>query len=219
MNFEIKIKLEKFLYSKFRTIYYETLRDKSKLDLDYIKCKGFEKLDVQHCLWGNGYDFFNNNACHCFLHFRGKNKQKHVSIMVDGIASYGWYGSVGMLYRCMDEIDGIANELRELRNNLEKQEKIDVIAKNSIKTWLKSIFQNQPYSYYTTESENKITLSIKLKHRTQLDIPIYYKRFQKIMPELLNTIQQFEEGVNKGKIKVLITNTGLHQEWETSKSK
>ena len=215
MNYEIKNKLEKFLYNKLCTIYYETSQDKPKLDLDYIKCKGFVKSDVRNSWLGNGYDFFNNNACHCFLHFSGKNRSKKIRIIVDAIESGRWLGSVGMLYRCMDEIDGIAKELRELRSNLEKQEKIDDIAKNIIKTWLK----DQPYLYYTTESENKITLSIKLKHRTQLDIPIYYKRFQKIMPELLNTIQQFEESVNKGKIKVLITNTGLHQEWETSKSK
>ena len=77
------------------------------------------------------------------------------------------------------------------------------------------MFQNQPYSYYTTESDNKITLSVKLKKSMQLDIPIYYKNFQKIMPELLNSIQQFEKTANESKIKVLISNSAVGEMWRT----
>jgi Tfp pilus assembly pilus retraction ATPase PilT len=126
-----------------------------------------------------------------------------------------WDGTIGMLYRCMDEINNIAEEMRKLKGDLEKQEKINEIAKNSAKTWLKEVMKNQTYSYYTTEDENKIMLSIKMKNRVQLDIPIYYKRFQKIIPKLLETIQQFENTANKSNVKVLISNSRHNQQWET----
>jgi hypothetical protein len=198
-------------------IYRETRDDKLILDISYIeKVKGYKKSDTWNWQWDNGYEFSNNDGCQCFIYFKGKQKRIIISMKIDGIStSSGWYGTIGTLYRCMDEINDIAKEFRQLRSNLEKQEKIDKIAKNSINTWLKEILQNQPYSYCITESENKITLAVKMRNRLQLDIPIYYKSFQIIMPELLNVIQQYEKIVNEGKIKVLITNTLPNQQWNT----
>ena len=54
-----------------------------------------------------------------------------------------------------------------------------------------------------------------MKNRLQLDIPIYFSRFQKIMPELIDTIQQFEKTANEAKIKVLISNSKVNQQWKT----
>ena len=217
MNYKNEIKLRDFLKEKLRKIYGETREDKSRLDISRIKTeKGFETSGVHHVRWGDGYAFSNNNGCQCFIYFEGKRMRKIITMSIDGISSSsGWYGTVGMLYRCMDDINEIAEEFRQLKSDLEKQEKIEDIAKNSIKTWLKAVLQNQPYSYYATVSENKITLSIKLKNRLQLDIPIYFSSFQKIMPELLNTIQQFEKTANEAKIKVLISNSQPNQQWKT----
>jgi len=217
MNSKIEQKLENFLREKLRKMYEETRDDKPRLDLTHIKTeKGFEKSDVKHPWWDDGYAFSNNNGCQCFIYFKGKKKQKLITMAIDGISSRsGWYGTIGMLYRCMDDIDEIAKEFRQLKSDLEKQEKIEDIAKNSIKTWLKAVLQNQPYSFYATESENKITLSVKMKNRVQLDIPIYFSSFQKIMPELLNTIQQFEKTANESKIKVLISNCKINHHWIT----
>jgi hypothetical protein len=197
----------------------ETRDDKTAFDMSFIKSKGFEKADIQNDYWGDGYEFSNSNGCLCYLYFKGKGKQKVIFINIDGISSNGWYGSIGMLYRCMDEISSIAKELRELKGNLQKQEKINELAGNSIHTWLKTILQNQPYSYYTTTYKNKITLSVKLKNRAQLDIPLYFKNFQKIMPDLLPTIQQFEKTANESKLRVLINNSSTHQQWTTPNSK
>ena len=217
MKSEIRQKLRKFLNDKLKKIFDETRDDKSKLDLSYIKTqKGYENSFVRHNYWGDGYEFPNSNGYQCYIHFKsGKRMQQLISITIDNISSSGWYGTIGMLYRCMDEIDGIAEEMRKFKDDLEKQGKINKIAKNSINTWLKSVMQNQSYSYYTTESEHKITLSIKLKNGMQLDIPIYYSRFQKIMPELPETIQQFVNTVNNSKIKVLVSNSKPNQQWIT----
>jgi len=133
---------------------------------------------------------------------------------------------LNFIYRYLDFLEQHSDKfarLEEMKKAVEdekinekiKQEKIEDIAKNSINTWLKAVLQNQSYSYYTTESENKITLSVKLKNRMQLDIPIYFSRFQKIMPELLNTIQKFEKTANEAKIKVLISNSKVNQQWKT----
>ena len=218
MTYEIKRKLITFLSNKLRKIYYETTDDKPRLNIFQIKTeKGFDSNVIEnHGYYENGYNFFNDNGCQCFLMFGdGAKKKKVISIAIDDIGSNGWYGTIGMLYRCIDEIDDIATEFRQLRSNLEKQEKIDNIAKNSIYTWLKTIMHNQPYSYYTTEEKHKITLSIKIKNRMQLDVPIYFKKFQKIMPHLAEAIQQFENTVNQSKIKVLIGNSQPEQKWTT----
>jgi len=226
MKSEIQQKLRKFLDDKLNKIYDETRDDKPKLDLLYIKTKkGYDKSDVHHNYWGDGYEFPNSNGYQCYFYFKGgKRRIKSVSIKIDDISSSGWYGTIGMLYRCMDEIDGIAEEMRKYKDDLEKQEKdlekkkkINEIAKNSIITWLKSVMQNQQYSYYATESAHKITLSIKLKNGMQLDIPIYYNRFQKIMLELPETIQQFVNTVNNCKIKVSVRYSKPKQQWITKK--
>ena len=125
MKSEIQKKLSNFLDYKLKKIYDETRDDKPKLDLSYIKTKkGYEKSDVNHYYWGDGYEFPNSNGYQCYFYFKGgKRRIKLISIKIDDISSCGWYGTIGMLYRCMDEIDGIAKEMRKLKVDLEKQEK------------------------------------------------------------------------------------------------
>jgi len=213
---KIKKKLTVFLNEKMKEILNLTRDANHSVNLYHIRpAKGFDKSETHNSLWGDGYNFFNDNGCQCHIYLRGGKWNKYlISIVIDDYSSSGWYGTTEMLYLCMDEINKIAKEFRKLKGDLEKQEKIGEIALNSITAWLKTIMQNQQYSYYTTESENKIMLSIKIKNRMQLDIPIYYYRFQKMMPELLETIQQFEKTVNKSKIKVLISNSEVNQQRE-----
>ena len=216
VNLEIEKKLAVFLDGKMKEICNSTIDVNHSVNLYYIRpAKGFDKSETHNSLWGDGYNFFNDNGCQCHIYLRGGKWNKYlISIVIDDYSSSGWYGTTEMLYLCMDEINKIAKEFRKLKGDLEKQEKISEIALNSITAWLKKIMQNQQYSYFITESENKIILSIKIKNRMQLDIPIYYNRFQKMMPELLETIQQFEKIANKSKIKVLISNSKVNQQWE-----
>jgi hypothetical protein len=63
------------------------------------------------------------------------------------------------------------------------------------------------YAYYLTEEKNKTILSIQITKSFQLDIPLYHKRFQQMMPHLLETIQLYAETIKKQKMKVLISNS------------
>ena len=172
-------KIKNFLDKKLREIYEETKFFDPSLDLSHIKTeKGFE-----YAKGWNWYDFFNSDGCMFRFYFKDE-KHKEIVMEIDGIKSSCYYGTVGMLYHCMDEIDEIVIEFRQFKKDLAKQEKINEIAKNCIKTWLKPIMQNIPYSYNTTENDDKITLSVKLNNCVRLDIPIYFESFQKIIPEL-----------------------------------
>jgi len=209
MNYKIERKLKDFLDKKLKEIVEETANDNPRFNKLHIEKKGFEMAKRR-----GGYDLSNNDF-QSVIGYQNSG-ERSFSLKIDGIfTSVKRSGTVGTLYRCMDEIDEITKELGQLKNDVVIQEKVDEIAKNSINTWLKAVLQNQPYSYYTTESAKKITLSIKLKNRVQLDIPIYFSKFQKIMPELLNTIQQFEKTANEAKIKVLISNSKVNQQWKT----
>ena len=212
MKLKTQEKLKRFLDEKLKNIFYDTRDAHHGFNMYYIRSvKGFDMTDIQNNIWGNGYSFFNSIGCHCNLHLDGKKNR--ICIEIDNISSSYWRGTIGMLYRCLDEINEIAGEFRKLKGDLEKQDKINDIAKNSIITWLKTLMQNLPYSYYTSENENKIILSIKMKNRVQLDIPVYYNRFQKIITELPETIQEFEKTAKKSKIKVLISNSRSGQLW------
>ena len=205
----------------------ETRENKSVLDLSYIKSvKGFEYTEFTDSCYGPGYCFTNSNGHKCFLCFYGKERTILIRIDIDDISSYYRPGTIESLYRCLDGLDIIADELSKLKsdlikqkNDLIKQKKQDEIVKNSIDVWLKILLSNQPYSYYTTKRENKTTLSVRLKNRTQLDIPIYYKSFQKIKPEILNLIQQIDKIDRETKIRMLISNTVDNKQWITPNSK
>jgi hypothetical protein len=226
MNDRIKQQLVKFLDKRLKKFFYDTKGTHDELDIHYIKTvKGFENSMTQKADLGfdSFYKFCNGNGHQCNLGYHsilGFKNERLISITIDTISSGFWRGTIGMLYRCMDEINEIAEEFRKLRGDLEKQEKINEITKNSIYTWLKTVLENQPYSYYTTEDESKITLSIKMKNRMQLDIPIYYKeKMLKIIPELPEIIQQFAKTVKKSKFKVLISNSQPDPQWTTQERK
>ena len=212
MNNTGEFKLERFLNNKIRELSRERYDDRHRFSTSFIQnTKGFIVSDAR-LWWGDCYAFTDSKDAKCIIYCK-KDIQKSMTISIDGMRSGRWKISVGMLYRCMDTMENIAKEFRQLANDLKKEEKIVEMGRNSIHPWLKSILQNQPYSYYTTESENKIVLSIKMENRMQLDIPIYLKSFQKIMPELLHTIQQFERVIHGTKIKVLISNLNINRQW------
>ena len=114
-------------------IYIEKLGDNPKLDISYIKTvKGFEKFYIEHHNLKEVFVFSNGKGCRCRLRYEGKQRLQKISVEIDGLViSSGWYGTVGMLYRCMDEIDTIAQGCRQLQSDLEKQGKINEIPKNN----------------------------------------------------------------------------------------
>jgi hypothetical protein len=96
----------------------------------------------------------------------------------------------------------------------EKQKKIAAIRRNSIETWLETVVKNTGYSYYTRETAQGITLSIKLKYGMQLNIPVYYKAFQKIIPKIPNAIKKYEAAARESSLKIGIANTAPKTQWK-----
>jgi hypothetical protein len=155
------------------------------------------------------------NGCEVMFKYKVFDKKKlYVDFCLDDRKDE-WHirTSTGSVYQFLEQLESLEKEYRAFAADAEKEEKINTIARDSIQTWLKAILNGTPYSYYTEEAENKITLCIRLKNQMQLNIPVYYKSFQKIMPELLLTIQQYENTANHSKIKVLIGNSPVKAQW------
>jgi hypothetical protein len=218
MKYAIKKKLEVFLNQKMKEILIATRNDSTKSveSVEFVKVLQTGEINGYKAEYSNDFDYWQISKkpdCHIDWSFNN-GKRSTICLYINEVYSLRWYSTPAMLYKCLDEFDGIETEFFRLLLELEKQNKINEIAKNSILTWLKEILKPLPYSYYTTETEHKITLSIKLKRSTQLDIPIYYSRFQSIMPHIEKTIREYEAMANGSKIKMLITNSAPLQVWK-----
>jgi len=137
------------------------------------------------------------------------------------ISSNGWYCSENFLRKAVQEMPKIAaefealkGELEILKGELEKQEKIVEMSQKSIHAYLAVTMQNSGYEYYTTNDEHKVLLSVKMKRGVQLDIPIYFLKFQTIMPKLIETIKNYEKTIHDNKVKVLISNLKKEVKWQ-----
>jgi hypothetical protein len=121
--------------------------------------------------------------------------------------------------RVLRQFDTLEKEFRDFSIEAEKQEKIRTLSQGGIQTWITSVLKGTSYSYYTEESKNRIDLHIKLKKGMMLTIPIYYKNFQKIMPEILKTIQSYENCFNASSIITIMEKSPTNIQWNTDKDK
>ncbi|MDR1792571.1 MAG: hypothetical protein LBR36_03910 [Bacteroidales bacterium] len=140
-----------------------------------------------------------------------------ISIEFSNISSSRYYIEryPQLVYLLFEKAAQIEVEFNKLKAEVEKQEKIVQLSRSSVKTWLKTVMKDSGYQYYMTNDDNKITLSIRMKHGVQLDIPLYFRRFQKQMPDLLQTIKQYENMIANSKNKVLISNLKANEKWQT----
>jgi hypothetical protein len=147
--------------------------------------------------------------------------KNYLSSITNPLKGWDWtISGAGLIYNFLAQLENIEKECRTFEaeeerkyKEEERKYKLRSIAQNSIQTWIKAILKDTSYAYYTDVKNYKITLSIRLKNNMQLNIPIYYKSFQKIIPEILTTIKQYENTVNNGKIKVLIANSSRSAQW------
>ncbi|MDR3235102.1 MAG: hypothetical protein LBT48_00030 [Prevotellaceae bacterium] len=172
--------------------------------------------------YGGGWRISKKNDCHVYLFFGERRPEQPVSVSlsINEVKSSVWHGTPAMLYKCLDEFDSIEREflvmlskLEKLEKEQEKRKKIREITKNSAKTWIKELLKDSGYTYCIEEMDSKIALSVKMKNGTQLEIPIHYNRFQKIMPEVMNIIKEFERLLDEKGIKVLIVNARVKTKW------
>ena len=99
------------------------------------------------------------------------------------------------------------------QNELDKKNKIFELSKNSTLTWLTNMFKDSDYTYSIEESSIRVMLSIKMKNNMQLNIPIYYKNFQKVMPKLMDFINEYEKLIENSDFKATVTNLKKTQSW------
>jgi hypothetical protein len=136
-------------------------------------------------------------------------RRKSLSIRIQGISGSKSLDSeydLLIIEPFLEHFSEFEKEFSEFSAQLDKDDKITDISHKSIETWIKALFQENPYPYYMKASENKITLSVKMKNGTQLDIPVYYKKFQQIMQQIMPTILEYENLIEKRNMKVLISN-------------
>jgi hypothetical protein len=123
----------------------------------------------------------------------------------------------------LDHLDEFIKEYNELTLRLiakeqekERQKKIYAIAANSIEVWLNIICKDISAPYCIEKDKNKIILSVQLNHRTQLDIPIYYSSFRKIIPEIPSAIQFYKKMLGEAPLKALISNCLTKAPWKSN---
>jgi len=103
-------------------------------------------------------------------------------------------------------LDEYKNERIKQENERTKKERIKNITEKSIEEWVKKTMQDSGYTYKIVTEKNNSLLVIKITGKQQLEIPLYDKSFQKIVPKILDTIKLYEELIKKSEIKVLIGN-------------
>ena len=105
------------------------------------------------------------------------------------------------LYHLLIQFEDIEKDYLQLIERFVKLEESATI----IRKWIEKHFRNSNYDYHLTEAENKILLSVPLRNKVQLSIPIYYKKYKQILPHVITTLKMYESVVTESKIKVFIS--------------
>ena len=104
------------------------------------------------------------------------------------------------LYRLLEEFENIEREYLQL---IERFNRLKETA-NIIRKRIEEHFLGSGYSYNLTETDNKILLVIPLRNGVQLSIPVYYSKYEQILPYIITTVKAYEDVVSSSKIKVFI---------------
>jgi hypothetical protein len=137
-----------------------------------------------------------NNGCELTF---DKDINLRVKFRIQDVGTWRLFGKndcCDFVLYFLEQLPSIEKEVTEFVGIFDKKAKIMDITKNSIKAWFDVLCKEIHYPHYTTEYQNKITLSIQMKYNTQIDIPIYYRqiqKFQKTMPKILPTIKHYEK--------------------------
>ena len=93
----------------------------------------------------------------------------------------------------------------ETQNNLIKQGKIKQLQKTSALDWVDNLMKNSKYPYKIEKKhETKLHLSVKINEKVKLEIPVYFRNFQQIIPQLMDTIARYEACIKESEITVFI---------------
>ena len=103
------------------------------------------------------------------------------------------------VYELLEQFDNIEREY------LQKTEQLDRLdaASRAIRQWIDDKFSVCGYRYTVTETENHILLSVKIRS-VKLSIPVYYRKYEQILEQLIETVKAYENLIAATKIKVYI---------------
>jgi hypothetical protein len=106
-----------------------------------------------------------------------------------------------LVYHLLEQFTSIETEYLQLAEFYKELEN----RANKIRKRIVDLFQVGNYNFYLTETENKIMLSVPVCKGLQLDIPIYYSKYEQIIPQIMLTIQKYEKMIAETKIKMLVS--------------
>ena len=180
---------------------------------DLIKKDANIYLNISNSLgYGLRVDFnqynFNQYNINIFF-FSGKYFISETNIVFNVIYSY-----LDLLKATSEKFNSLSEFKKEAENEQIKQKRIEKLQDNSIEEWISYLLKDSNYPYQIKKnSDNKMFLLVKMNGTQHLKIPVYYKSFQKIVPQILEAIQQYESVVKNSKIRVLVDNNAPNQQW------
>jgi hypothetical protein len=217
--YEVRDRLCRFLSDKLREICYASNSEKSnwkvvETELNIGFFQGYKtESEKHHYRDGNNWKVYLNDNCYVSL-FSPVKGRKEMCLHIFDISPRDWYCSENFFRKTVEELPKIASEFEMLKGRLEKLEKIVAMSQKSVHIWLSATMQNIGYEYYTTTDRHRVLLSVKMKRGVQLDIPIYFTKFQQIMPQLLEAIRSYEATIKENSIKMLISNIKKTEKWQ-----
>jgi len=157
--------------------------------------------------FGYGCDFI------FFLNETGGFKTVEIRFLGSAKGNINCADRLSFVYRYLAWLASLSekfNQLSELKKEAEndriKKERIRELQTNSAEEWLKNIMKDSIYPYRLEQSTATLTLHIKITPSRQICIPILKEKFQKTIPQILETIKQCEDFIKEIKIKGTLIN-------------
>jgi hypothetical protein len=124
----------------------------------------------------------------------------------------------GFIFRFLGRFEKTIELLHKYRADYEKQKKATEFTMDSYDTWLDQICKKLTMPYFLEKGGTRTVLGVLVDQDTQLEIAIPYKKFQEIMPEVMNIIQSYEHLRETCKARVLIKNCRYTVRWKSNPS-
>ena len=102
----------------------------------------------------------------------------------------------------------------ELQDKKLKKEKVQKIETGSAKDWLNYLLKDAGYPFYVEEFKNKVTLEVKMNEKQVLEMHIFNKQFQTVIPKIMETIKRFEACIKESEIKVSLYDASRDSAWK-----
>jgi hypothetical protein len=127
--------------------------------------------------------------------FRGGLPEKRLAVNFEIFnIQWGWHiYKTGFLRLFLGRLEGIEREYLEYSDRAEKEEKMAQLCRNSIAVWLEAMFRDSPWAWKIEKDDDKVRLQVTLKNGRVIEMPVYHKNFQEILPGLPGEIRRLEE--------------------------